>query len=101
LSGKRSADGQADAVRWYDGNCGEIKRLTSNLVELPDESYWVLQSTKYYIRSSVLGGATVSKVWSNGKKGKTVVRAAGARPSVTKSNAIRTNILMFIALKQA
>ena len=40
---------------------------------------WIAQPTKYYIRSTVLGGATVSEAWANGKKGKTFVRAAGTQ----------------------
>ncbi len=67
---------QTDAVRLYDGNGREIKRKTANYVQTETSSSWILKSIKYYIRSSVLCGATVSEVWANGKKGKTFVRAA-------------------------
>ncbi len=73
----RSVSETTDATRTYDGNGGEIKRQTSNYVDDGTTPAWVVQPTKYFIRSTVMGGATVSESWSNGRKAKTFVRAAG------------------------
>ncbi len=75
----RSKTAQTDALRRYDGNGREIKRQTANFYETQNSLNWLLQPTKYYIRSSVLGNEVVSEVWANGRKGKTFVRAAGAQ----------------------
>ncbi len=86
----RSKTAQTDALRRYDGNGREIKRRIANFHETANSLDWVLQPTKYYIRSSVLGNEVVSEVWSNGRKGKTFVRAAGAQLAVQSAYASDT-----------
>ncbi|CAN5353222.1 hypothetical protein BH10ACI2_BH10ACI2_00050 [soil metagenome] len=82
-----------DATRSYDGDGREVKRITSNYVDLGTTASWVVQPTKYYIRSTVMGGATVSEAWANGKKGKTFVRAAGTEIARQSAYASETSSL--------
>ncbi len=49
--------------------------------------------TKHYVRSSVLGNEVVSEVWSNGKKAKTFVRAAGAQLAYQSAYYTESSIL--------
>ena len=75
----RSVSPQTDALRYYDGEGREIKRKAANLLSTASSSIWQQQPIKYYIRSSVLGGATVSEVTDNGQKSKTFITAAGSQ----------------------
>jgi len=66
------------ATRFFDGDGREVKRQTFDWVATANSAYWSLREPKYYVRSSVLGGETVSEVFPSGAKQKTIVRAAGA-----------------------
>ncbi len=83
----RSKTAHTDALRRYDGSGREIKRRIANFHETANSLDWVIQPTKYYIRSSVLGNEVVSEVRANGRKGKTFVRAAGAQLAVQSAYA--------------
>ncbi|HRJ90208.1 MAG TPA: hypothetical protein PLN05_12180 [Pyrinomonadaceae bacterium] len=56
----------------------EEKRTQRILKEIePEEWDWEQQPAKYYIRSTVLGGAVVTDVYDIGTKKRTYVRAGG------------------------
>ena len=70
--------------RFYDGNGREVKRQKTTFAEdvnmtVPPYGSWNIDVPTYYIRSSVLGGETLTEVNSVGRKIKTNVIAAGAK----------------------
>jgi len=67
--------GQTDTVAFYAGDGKEIK-LASSTCDA-GTGVWTVQPEKYYIRSSVMGGAVVSEVWANGRKHRSVIKGIG------------------------
>lgn len=68
----RTLSTYSDVKSYYDGNGAEIKRESSNWDE--EETEWIAQPTKYFVRSSVFGGNIVSEVWASGKKHRSYVK---------------------------
>ncbi len=64
---------EKEIERFYSGEGREVKRKEKTFYN--DD--WVIKPTKYFIRSSVLGGEVVSEVDATGRKRKTFVRGAG------------------------
>jgi YD repeat-containing protein len=62
--------------RYYDGTGKEAKR--SILTWDDGTSAWVVQTSNYFIRSSVLGGQLITEADKTGRKAQTYVIAAGA-----------------------
>ncbi len=70
--------GENEVTRYYNGDGMEEKRTQRILKEIePEEWDWEQQPAKYYIRSTVLGGAVVTDVYDIGTKKRTYVRAGG------------------------
>ncbi|MBK9171732.1 MAG: lipid II-degrading bacteriocin [Chloracidobacterium sp.] len=70
--------GENEVTRHYNGDGMEEKRTQRILKEIePEEWEWEQQPAKYYIRSTVLGGAVVTDVYDIGTKKRTYVRAGG------------------------
>ncbi|HEY6803887.1 MAG TPA: hypothetical protein VI306_09940 [Pyrinomonadaceae bacterium] len=59
----------------YDGNGTRIKTVSRSWDD--NTQQWVPDDTRYYVTSSVLSGAVVSEVLSNGSKNQSYVYAAG------------------------
>ncbi|MBX3297468.1 MAG: hypothetical protein KF762_17335 [Acidobacteria bacterium] len=68
----RTLSTYSDVKSYYDGNGAEIKRESSNWDD--EETEWIVQPTKYFIRSSVFGGNIISEVWASGKKHRSYVK---------------------------
>ncbi len=68
---------ESNITQSYDGNSKVVKRATETYSEDQNgNGTWTTQN-KYFIRSGVTGGQTVSEVDATGKKTRTIVRAAG------------------------
>ncbi len=69
---------ESNITQSYDGNSKVVKRATETYSEDQNgNGSWTTQN-KYFIRSSVMGGQTVTEVDETGRKTRTIVRAAGA-----------------------
>lgn len=71
--------GYSESMSFRDGDGQEVKRQTT---AFDDEDGWVPQPTKYYVRSSALGGRVVSETWANGKKHRSYVTGIGSQTAV-------------------
>jgi hypothetical protein len=77
---RTTVTGQAESMAFYDGD-GEQIKLTSSTRD-SETGVWTTEPTKYYIRSTVMGGAVVSEVWSNGKKHRSIIKSIGNQTAV-------------------
>ena len=78
-----TSDGETSAERKYDGDGREAKRIQSNVTW--DGSVSATETkNKYYIRSTVLGGATLSEADEAGRKVTTNIYAAGTLLAVQR-----------------
>ena len=69
---------ESNVAQSYDGNSQVSKRSTQTWTEDANGNSVQTTINKYFIRSSVLGGQTVTELDDTGKKTRTIVRAAGA-----------------------
>ncbi len=92
---KRTLSYHVDTRTYHDGEGKEIKRRTDARNE---SGVWEAQPTKYYIRSSVLGGRVVSDVWANGKKHRSYVKGIGSQTAVQSAYASEAGTLNEVVL---
>jgi len=88
-AGKASTGaGYSFTTSTFDGNGLEVKRESERYD--PETDTNVAQPTKYFVRSSVMGGRVVSEVLADGKKHRTFIKGLGNETAVQQAYASET-----------